>query len=144
MRRTEMSAPLSLDLRNRAVEAYGSAEGTLDELAGRFNIGIATLGRWLRRLREHGDIAPAPHRGGMPARIPDEQLEALLALVAEKPDRTAEELRQEWQRRTNIPFESFGHGPCIAASRSVRQADVLSRKRAIPTGCHASTRRIPR
>jgi transposase len=99
-----MGAPLSLDLRNRAVEAYRSAEGTLEQLAGRFNIGIATLGRWLRRLREHGDIAPAPHRGGMPARIPDEQLEALLALVAEKPDRTAEELRQEWQRRTNIPL----------------------------------------
>lgn len=99
-----MGAPLSLDLRSRAVEAYRSAEGTLEQLAERFHIGIATLGRWLRRLREHGDIAPALHRGGMPARIPDEQLEALLALVAEKPDRTAEELRQEWQRRTNIPL----------------------------------------
>jgi len=49
---------LSLDLRERIIEAYENGEGSIRELAHRFKVGFATVWRLLKRYRTAGEIAP--------------------------------------------------------------------------------------
>jgi transposase len=109
-----MATSASKDLRKRVVAAYQAGRGTYAEIANLFSIGEASVSRWLRRFRETRDLSPSPHGGGMKPRIPPEQQPVLEALVAEKPDRTVQELRDEWQRR---------HG--VDLSRSAMQRALL-------------------
>jgi transposase len=97
-----MPAPISKDLRERVVEAHLAGKGTYLQLAELFEIGAASVSRWLRRHREKGELAPEPPGGGTPARIPRDKYGTLKRLVAEKPDRTVEELRDEWEKRFGL------------------------------------------
>jgi transposase len=72
------------------------------QLAELFEIGPASVSRWLRLHREKGELTPEPPGGGTPARIPRDQYGTLKRLVAEKPDRIVEELRNEWQKRFGV------------------------------------------
>jgi transposase len=93
---------LSLDLRHRAVSAYEEAEGTIDTVAKRFQIGTATLKRWLKCFRETGTIAEKPHGGGTPAKIPSSDLEKLAEVVSRRPDRTITEFREAWHEESGV------------------------------------------
>ena len=82
----------SPDLRVRAVNAYNANLGSLEAVAETFQIGSATLKRWLRLHREVGNLSPKPVGGG-PTRHIDEEGDAWLkAQVAVHNDRTL----QEW------------------------------------------------
>ena len=94
---------ISVDLRKRAVQAYESGAGSLREIASRFLIGEASLKRFLRLKRETGDVkSNKRHGGGTPAKIPSLELPKLAKVVAQKPDRTIKEFREEWYRRTGV------------------------------------------
>lgn len=86
-----MGRGLSLDLRRRVIRAWLDEELTREELAERFGIGVATVGRWIRRYRESGDVHPRPHGGGQPRRIGAEQEPWLEAIVKAHPDWTEAE-----------------------------------------------------
>ena len=90
-----MGAPIAKHLRERVVTAYRAGTGTYKQLAELFGVGEASVDRFLRQARETADLSPAPHSGGVVARISVEQYETLAKLVAEKPDRTVLELRDE-------------------------------------------------
>jgi transposase len=94
-----MPRVISKDLRHRVVEAHLGGKGTYKQLAELFGIGEASVSRWMRLHREKGELTPAPRGGGFPARIPRSEYPALERLVAEKPDRTVSELRDQWQQR---------------------------------------------
>ena len=93
---------LSKDIRERIVAASKANEGSVRSLAKRFSVGVASLQRLLTRERKTGSIEPKPYSGGAKPKIPDSRLPELIALVKEKSDRTAEELRIEWQKRTGV------------------------------------------
>lgn len=95
-----MGNPLSLELRERVVEAYRRGEGTYQEIADRFDIGVASVSRWLRRSRETGTPAPKRRTAFVPALIPAEQAPQIVALVEQFRDLTVDELANEWERRT--------------------------------------------
>jgi transposase len=97
-----MAGAISNDIRKRVVEAYRAGRGTYRELAELFGVGEASVNRWLRLERENSDIRPAPHAGGMPPRVPKDEYGTLAKLVAEKPDRTVVEIRDEWRRRFGV------------------------------------------
>ncbi len=97
-----MAGAISNDVRKRVVEAYRAGRGTYRQLAELFGVGEASVNRWLRLERENSDISPAPHAGGMPARVPQDEYGVLAKLVAEKPDRTVIEIRDEWRRRFGV------------------------------------------
>jgi transposase len=109
-----MAAPLSNDLRERLIAAWKAKEGTWDELAARFQVGTATVDRWLRRYRKTGAVDPKPHGGGQKPRIPDEQLPVLRALVDEQPDRTLAELREVYAERTKAQVGRATIGRALA------------------------------
>ena len=97
-----MGAPISKDLRERVVAAYKAGRGTYREIAELFGVGEASVDRWLRLARENDDVEAAPHGGGTPAKVPAEKYPELARLVAEKPDRTVVEIRDEWERRQGV------------------------------------------
>lgn len=53
-----MSAPLSLDLRQRATQSYLNGEGTQKEIAQRFCISVRTLSTWLMLLQAGESLSP--------------------------------------------------------------------------------------
>ena len=98
-----LMTPISKDLRRRVVEAHLAGKGTYAQIAELSGVGEASVSRWLRLHRERaGDLTPEPHAGGMPALVPRSEYGVLRKLVAEKPDRTVVEVRDEWQRRFGV------------------------------------------
>jgi transposase len=89
-----MAKALSIDLRQRIVDAFHRGEGRHAEIARRFGVCARTVANLLRLQRETGSVSPRPHGGGNPAAFSGEKLQELRALVAGHPDATLEELRE--------------------------------------------------
>ncbi len=83
---------ISLDLRRCAVETYrtGLTKG-YEATAAMFGVGRASLDRWLRRLRETGDVLPKPRGGNNPRTVDDQWLRVHAEANADAriPDRIA-------------------------------------------------------
>src|SRR5919197_3466213 len=90
-----MPNPYSIELRTRAVAAYESGEGSYVVIAEQFAVSVSSLLRWVDRTRTTGDVAPRPKRGEWHSPI-DPQI--LRAVIAARPDATAEELRRMYKR----------------------------------------------
>jgi len=99
-----MCSQLSLDLRQRAVDAYLAGDGTLEEVAARFAIGRASLVRWLRRHRQTGSVAAAVWKRGPKSRVGVAEELALRQTVEERPDATLRELRDAFAARAGLRF----------------------------------------
>lgn len=98
-----MPAPLSTDLRRRIADAYLNDEGTLDEIARRFEVGSATVTRLVRLHRQTGSVAPKPHGGGPEPRVRPEDVPQLQAWLRENPSLTQSELAQRYDQHTGRP-----------------------------------------
>jgi transposase len=135
-----MPAPYSVDLRLRVIAAHEMGE-TYESLAATFRVGIATVNRWLRRQREHGDVVPAPHAGGQKHRI-DERASAILReLVQAQPDATLEELKAQLALRVErAPGRSTVARALVrlGLTRKKRRSSPRS-ARATPRGCSVGT-----
>lgn len=90
------------ELRERVIRAWQTTDATWEQLAELFDIGRATVDRWIGRFRRTGLATPLPHGGGQSHRIPAEKLAILKALVDEKPDRTLVELASWYEVRTGV------------------------------------------
>jgi transposase len=84
----------SMDLRERVVAACDCGEGTREEIAKRFRVGVAWVYRLLQRRRETGSIEPKPHGGGQTPAFDPPAAERLRQAVEDRPDATLEELRE--------------------------------------------------
>ena len=111
-----MPAPLSIDLRKRIIAAWEQGEGTWEEIASTFKVGIATVNRLIRRYRASATVVPEPHGGGQRHRVPDEDLPLVRALLDERPDLTIEELRTAFCAR---------HGRLISRSTMSRAVERI-------------------
>lgn len=100
---------LSIDIRSRIITAYEAGEGGYQKLANRFKVGICSVRRLVALKRTTGDVKARQHGGGIEPKISNDRLQDLVSLVREKPDRTADELRLEWQNRygTNLGRSSM-------------------------------------
>lgn len=97
-----MGRPLSNDLRERIVEAHQRKGLSYTEIAAALTVGYATVSRILRRFRERRSIEPDGRAGGNPPRINADELPVLRDIVAEQPDRTVEQIRDEWVARSGV------------------------------------------
>ena len=82
-------------LRERALRAYEDSTDTYHVVAQRFAISVTTLLQWVQRARATGEIGPRPKRGGWRSPV---DLPTLHGLVAERPDRTTDELTRAYNR----------------------------------------------
>jgi transposase len=91
-----MPNPYDVALRERAVKAYESGEGSYAQLSALFDVDHRTLERWVARWRTTGSVAPRPKGGGWQCPI---DMDRLHAVVRAKPDATLEELCWLYNRR---------------------------------------------
>lgn len=104
-----MPNPYPVALRERAVRAYEDGTDTYQVMAARFAISVNTLVRWVQRARTTGEVAPRPKGGGWRSPV---DLATLHRLVAERPDRTTDELTRVYNRT-------------VAAAQRVHRSSVL-------------------
>lgn len=118
-----MASPYSSDLRIRAVNACESM--TRQDVVELFDIGIATLGRWLRRQRETGRVDPAPMGGPRNVRIDEAGLDVIRGIIAENSDVLLEELAVAFREKTGVEVSRATMG------RAVKRADITRKKKPI-------------
>lgn len=90
-----MAEAYSVELRIRVVRAYESGVGSYPQVADQFDIGEATVRRWVQLQRRGGDVTPTPKAGGMRSRIALADIERVLAVIK---DATAGEITAEFNR----------------------------------------------
>jgi transposase len=90
-----MAEAYPFELRVRAVRAYESGVGSLQEVAGAFAIGTASLKRWLRQSRRTGDLSSTRKGGGNRSQIVLSEVEALLRALG---DANAGELTAQFNK----------------------------------------------
>jgi len=73
-----MAKPYSIDLRERVVVAVERGGLSRHQAAARFDLGVSTVIRWVRRFRETGSVAPGQMGGHRPKTIRGEHREWLL------------------------------------------------------------------
>ena len=86
-------ATISLDLRQRILNAYDREEGTRADLAKRFSVSLGLVAKLLHQRRKTGDIAPRHRFSGRKPKLLAPHRRQLRALLAKKPDLTLQELR---------------------------------------------------
>lgn len=95
-----MPAPLSVDLRQRILEAYQAKEGSQRQLAERFKVSLSFIRDLMRHQRETGTVQPKPRGGGAVAKLGKEQLPIVEALVKAQPDALLTELCDRFAKQT--------------------------------------------
>jgi transposase len=89
IREAAMGKPYSADLRERVVQAVEA--GASRRAAGqRFKVGVSSAVRWMQRVARSGSAAAHPS-GGSTSPL-EQHAEFLLALIAEQPDLTLDEV----------------------------------------------------
>jgi transposase len=117
-----MPVALSDDLRRRILAAIKQKKFTIGEIADRFEVGVATVGRIKRRFAETGSIAPKPHGGGPRPLISDEQESLVEALVQRHPDWS------EAQYAETLAKEDGIHASAVTVGRAIRRLGYSVKK----------------
>ncbi|RKG92376.1 helix-turn-helix domain-containing protein [Corallococcus carmarthensis] len=97
-----MGAPLSMDLRQRILEAYLAHEGTWEEIACRFQVGVATVDRLVGRWKRTHSIVPTRPGPRPHYRIPDGELAKVKRLLDAQPDSTTQEIADAYAEATGV------------------------------------------
>ncbi len=85
---------LSVDLRQRILQAYDRREGTRAQVAQRFCVSLGMVKKLLQQRRRTGDIAPRHRFSGRKPMIVAAHRRQIRSLLAKKNDLTLKELRQ--------------------------------------------------
>ena len=79
---------------------YNSTNLSYAEVGKLFDIGEASVGRWLKLKREKNDLSPCPHSGGRQNSIQSgAQLNRLQKIIDSKPDATIAEIKIEYKKK---------------------------------------------
>lgn len=85
---------ISLDLRERIMEAYDEGEATREQVAGRFRVSLGMVKKLLQQRRHSGDIRARHHLAGRKPLIVAEHRQEMDRLLKKKPDMSLKELRE--------------------------------------------------
>jgi transposase len=99
-----MPKPYSIDLREKVVAAYQNGEESMRCLAKHFRVSFSFVSNLLKRVKDTGEIAPKPHRGGRSSSIKTQGQNFIKDLIESQPDLILEEIRD----RYNEQFEPVG------------------------------------
>ena len=118
-----MMKPLSEDLRERIVAAYGGPEGSYPKVAVRFQVSESSVRRFVKQWRERGTLAPRPPANGQPCKLNQEERETLSMLVVTQVDASQDEIRHRLAENTGILVSQ----PTIC--RMLQRARITRKKR---------------
>ncbi len=95
-----MGKPLSMDLRERVIEAVEGGMSTR-QAAARFSIRIAAAGSWARLKRAKGSVAPT--RQGKPkGSVLNPHADFIRELIDTRPDITLQEIAERLARERSV------------------------------------------
>ena len=139
---------ISVDLRERAVNAYENGEGTYQEIADRFCIGRTTLCDLVRLSRYAHTLEPIHDRRPRSDRkVDDAGKERLRALVEAQPDATEDELTDAYNVDATEPISRSTIGRVLRGmglSRKKRASGRSSGTRPASKDGVGASRRGPR
>lgn len=115
--------PHSADLRQRIVPLYEQGEGSIRELAKRFQVSQDSVRLLVKQYRATGSIAPKPYAGGPQPTLQATHHEVLRELVEADNDATLVQLAQRLEHRTGIQVS----GSTI--SRTLRKLNITRKKK---------------
>ena len=92
----------SEDLRIRVLQAYLNQQGSMRQIAERFDVSLSFVLALVKQYRQSGDIAPRSRGGGQKLRVDDQGLAILARLVESYPHATLQELCTHFGRETDI------------------------------------------
>lgn len=119
-----MAPPHPIELRERAVKAYLSGEGSFAVVATRFGIARRILQNWVSRWRETSSVAPMPLRGGNRSPV---SMAVLQGVLAERADLTTHELAAIYNER--VPRAGRVHRSSVL--RALHRAGYVFKKNGI-------------
>lgn len=85
---------ISLDLRERILEAYDEGVSTREQVARRFRVSLGMVKKLLQQRRHSGDIRARHHLAGRKPQIVAEHREKMGLLLKKEPDLSLKELRE--------------------------------------------------
>lgn len=112
-----------VEIRKRAVDAYLDGVGTYDSVAQLFQVGSASLKRWVARMRQRNHVDPIPYVGGPAPTINSQGLALLKKWIEKRSDFTLEELCIRYNNGNRQPVSVSTIG------RAVRNRLKLPRKK---------------
>jgi transposase len=116
-----VAPPHPIELRERAVHAYVSGDGSYAVLAARFGIARRILQNWVQRWRDTNSVAPMPLRGGNRSPV---SMAVLHGVLGERADLTTHELAAIYNQR--VPRASRVHRSSIL--RALHRAGYVFKK----------------
>lgn len=87
-----MGEPLSTDLRERVVAAVRDGM-SCRQAAAHFRVGVSSAIRWVAQAEATGELRPKPMGGDHRSGAIEAQADAILSLLAERPDTTLVEFQ---------------------------------------------------
>jgi transposase len=139
-----MPQSYSGDLRERVIGTV-EAGATRREAAELFDVSISSAIRWVQRWREEGSSEPKP-RGGSRSALED-YAEPILALVAEHPDWTLEEIlaamRKQRIRGSRTALWRFLDRHNLTFKKKPMRSRATSSRRGASATALDSTARLP-
>lgn len=127
-------AAYSLDLRKRIIDAVERGDQAKRKIAELFNVHESFIYKLLRQQRERGDLAPLPHGGGAAAKLSEEHLARLSDLVAQAPDATLAELREQLKKKSRVEASITTIWRALDALDLSRKKSLSARRK--PTRAH--------
>lgn len=92
----------STDLRQKVIDAYKNQEGSQRNLASRFSVSLTFIQKLVKQYRTSGKIEPKAHGGGNKAKLSNEQMALVAALIEEDNDAILVELCDRLKERTGV------------------------------------------
>ena len=110
---------LSLDLRQRILDAYAEGNSSRQQIADRFMVSLGMVKKLIQRQRHTGSIGPKTTRRGPKRKIAGEDEARLRQLITEQSDATLEELRERLTVKCSL----------VTVHRSVRRLSLTYKKK---------------
>ena len=128
-----MPAPYSTDLRNRAVKAYLSGGGTYEEVGQRFEVGAASVNRWVSRQRRNGNVEPDPMGGDRHSKFDSVSEAELVAMVEADVGATRDELLRKLNDELGLKVSTSAIQRALDRLGLTRKKRRSTRRSATPT-----------
>ncbi len=115
--------PHSADLRQRLVTLYEQGEGSIRQLAQRFQVSPDSVRLLLRQYRATGSLDPKPYAGGPQPKLQTAHHEVLRELVEADNDATLVQLAERLGERTGVSVSGS------TVSRTLSQLGITRKKK---------------
>ena len=101
--------PLSIDLRQRIVQAYDDQGGSKQQIAERFAVSVSSVKKLIQQRDRLGTIEPQYQNVGRKPAFNDEHLQQLDKLVGSQCDITLNEIKQHFAGIVNCSHQAIAN-----------------------------------